>query len=110
MQTFYWPDSIKKIKKFLREYAQARHTLIHKHSWQDLKLRKIELFYLNKLDDPTENDEWKKTLKHYRARYLGDYISEKKSEFMKVNTKLSTLLIDLFDLLLIEYNRQKVKL
>lgn len=103
-------NSIKKIKKFLSDYAQARHTLIHKHSWQDLKLKKIELFYLNKFDDPSESDEWKKTLKLYRARFLGEYISEKKSEFMEINTSLSSLLIDLFDLLLIEYNRQKAKL
>ena len=103
-------NSIKKIKKFLKDYAQARHTLIHKHSWQDLKLRKIELFYLNKLDDPSENDELKKRLKQYRARYLGDYISEKKSEFMEINKSLSNLLIDLFDLLLIEYDQQKAKL
>ncbi len=103
-------SSIKRIKKFLKDYAQARHTLIHKHSWQDLKLRKIELFYLNKFDDPSKSDEWENGLKRYRAKYLGEYITEKKTEFKQANTKIAILINDLFDLLLIEYNKQKIKL
>lgn len=103
-------SSIKKIKKSLKDYAQARHTLIHKHSWQDLKLRKIELFYLNTLDDPSQSDEWKTRLKQHRARFLGEYISEKKTEFKKINSSLAVLLSELFDLLLTEYNQQKIKL
>ena len=103
-------NSIKKIKKFLKDYAQTRYTLIHKHSWQDLKLRKIELFYLNDLVDPQKSDEWKKGFKQYRARFLGDYISEKKTEFKEINTQLANLINDLFNLFQNEYTNQKAKL
>jgi len=103
-------SSIKKIKKYLKDYAQARHTLIHKHSWQDLKLRKIELFYLNSLDDPDQSDELKTELKNYRTNFLREYLIEKRTEFAEINSGLSTLLDELFSLLLDEYNRQKVKL
>jgi len=60
-------NKIKAIQKFLQDYAQTRHTLIHKHSWLDLGLRKIELFYLNDLTKSQENDEWRKVLKYHRA-------------------------------------------
>ncbi|MGD0656976.1 MAG: Cthe_2314 family HEPN domain-containing protein [Syntrophorhabdales bacterium] len=102
--------SIKAIQKFLHDYGQARHTLIHRHSWLDLRLREIELFYLSERTDTGQNDEWGKFLKHYRANHLREYLAEKKGEFAKVNADLGHLLDQLFTTLLEEYERQKRKL
>ncbi|MBW2647716.1 MAG: hypothetical protein JRE23_16385 [Deltaproteobacteria bacterium] len=101
---------IKAVKKFLQEYEQARHTLIHKHSWLDFKLRRIELFYLQDLEGPPESDAWKGNLKTFRANYLRDYIAEKKAEFSKINEGLAELLDELLGALLDEYERQKHRL
>jgi hypothetical protein len=101
---------IKSIKKYLKDYEQARHTIIHKHSLLDVKLKKLKLFYLHNLKDLPENEKWKQDFKVARANYLRDYISDKKDEFFKVNDGLGELLSDLFDQLLEEYERQKDKL
>jgi len=103
-------SKIKGIQKYLKDYAQARHTLLHKHSYLDVKLRKIELFYLHDLKDIPEDDEWKNKLKVFRENYLRDYIAEKKEEFYNVNRDLYIVLNELFDLLWEEYERQKTSL
>lgn len=100
-------SAIKRVQKYLKDYSQVRHTLIHKHSYMDVKLRKIELFYLNNLNNFRKDDSLKKELKQYRANYLRDYIAEKKDEFSTINSGLFERLNNLFNLLLEEYERQK---
>jgi len=100
----------KAIQKYLGNYAQSRHTLIHKHSWLDVKMRRIELFYLHDLDAISNDNEWKDRLRSRRSVYLRDYIAEKKTEFMKINEDLATLIADLFTELSGEYKRQVEKL
>ncbi len=99
--------AIKGVQKYLKDYAQARHTLIHKHSYMDVKLRKIELFYMNNLENLPHDDTWKKNLKSFRSNYLRDFIAEKKDEFSNINTGLFKRLGELFDVLWEEYERQK---
>lgn len=96
----------KAIQKYLKDYAQARHTLIHKHSWLDVKMRRIELFYLHDLDSISKDKEWKDRLKSMRSVYLRDFIADKKAEFMKTNEDLAVLISDLFTELSGEYKRQ----
>ena len=83
---------------------------MHKHSWLDLELREIELFYLNDLTESHQSDKWRKSLRHYRAKYLREYLGKKKGEFSKINSDLAVLLDQLFTSLLEEYERQKGKL
>ena len=101
---------VKAIRNFLKEYAQARHTLIHKHSYQDANMRKLELFYMNDLDSLDEEDEWKSHLKTYRARYLKEFLGQKKDEFKNINNGLGEKLNSLFIELAQEYKRQIIKL
>ncbi|MES1933856.1 hypothetical protein T35B1_14684 [Salinisphaera shabanensis T35B1] len=99
-------SKIKAVKKFLADYAQARHTLIHKHSWLDAKMRRLELFYMHDLDALSDDKEWKKRLRYVRSQYLRDFISEKKDEFNQLNEALAVKVSDLFAELGGEYQRQ----
>jgi hypothetical protein len=98
------PRKLKKIRKFLSDFAQTRHSLIHKHSLLDAKLRTIELFYLRGMEEG--EPEWIERLKSFRAQYLRDYVGEKKAEFKKINSELSVLLEQLFGEFVKEYDRQ----
>jgi len=103
------PDVVSKTKavqKYLKDYAQARHTLIHKHSYLDVKMRRLELFYLHDLDALPKDDAWKDNFKSFRAQYLKEFLSEKKGEFQKMNNGLAERLNDLFGELRQEYKRQ----
>ena len=99
-------SAIKRVQKYLKDYAQHRHTLIHKHSYMDVKLKKIELFYLHDVNNSSD-DEWKKRVKSFRANYLRDFIAEKRAEFRKVNNELFLKVDELLVLLCEEYERQK---
>lgn len=96
---------VKAVQKYLKDYAQTRHTLVHKHSWLDVKMRRIELFYMRSLEDMPEN-EWKQRLKSFRSVYLRDFISEKKREFTALNHGLGAKIEELFSGLQTEYKRQ----
>lgn len=98
--------AVKSISKYLSEHEQVRHTLIHRHSLIDKDLKKIELFYLNNfehLDDEAEI----KTYKYVRTEHLKRFLSEKKAEFIEVNSELYVLINALFVVLKPEYERQK---
>ena len=103
-------SEIKSVNKFLSDYAQKRNTLIHKHSWRDVKLRKIELFYVTNIEELKLTQKEKINLKSFRARKLKEYISEKKIEFNDINIGLYNKLNSLFSSLKPEYLRQKQRI
>lgn len=75
---------IKAVKKYLQDYSQERHTLIHKHSLVDAKMRRIEVLYLRDLDVLGEDETWVEEVKAYRARVLKAFIAEKKLSLKKL--------------------------
>jgi len=97
---------VKRISKYLNDHEQIRHTLIHRHSLIDKKLKKIEFFYLNDFDH-IEDEEKVKVYKYVRSNHLKRYIAAKKEEFMRVNDSLFELINELLTLLMPEYERQK---
>ena len=102
--------NIKQVKKYLETYSQKRNTLIHKHSWRDVKLRKLELFYLNRIEEMSISPEGKKRFKNYRAQKLKEYITEQKGEFAQINKELAAKIDPLFLSLKPEYLRQKQRI
>lgn len=101
---------IKAVKNFLEGYSQARHTVIHRHSYVDAKLRRIEFLYLHDIGKLIGEEQWKESLKHLRYTHIRNYLAEKKVEFLQINDKLSLLLDSLFLSFLDEYVIQKRKL
>lgn len=102
--------AVKKVQKYLKDYSQTRHTLIHKHSYLDVKLKKIELFYMQNIEEFSGSEVNKKRLKSFRSNYLRNFIAEKKEEFKNINNGLFLKLGELFDLLWEEYERLKKSL
>ena len=103
-------SEVKSVKRFLSDYAQKRNTLIHKHSWRDVKLREIELFYMTNIEELKLTQKEKINLKSFRAEKLKEYISEKKIEFKDINIGLYDKLNTLFLSLKSEYLRQKQRI
>lgn len=101
---------IKAVKKCLDVYAQSRHTLIHKHSYLDVDLKRVERMYMADLSRSKDSTERIKNLRLFRARYLGDFVQKKKTEFASINSKLSEHMEALLTALQGEYQRQKGKL
>jgi hypothetical protein len=101
---------IKQLKKYLDSFAQERHTLLHRHSLtSDERLRRIEYLYMRDLEALGRPTEWVKSIKAFRANYLREYVVEKKTEFVAINTKLAEHLDALFTMLHVEYKSQRAE-
>lgn len=98
------PSKFKPIKKYLKKLCDDRNTIIHRHSYLDKQLRKLELFYHKK------NDDVDKESKSFRSTKLKEYIKAKKQCYNRYNQDLFELFPDLFDELLDEYRKQRDKL
>lgn len=92
------------IKKHLKKLYNERNTIIHRHSYLEKELRKLELFY--------EADKKKidSRIKTFRTQKLKEYLEKKKEEYSSNNQKLFELIPVLFDELLIEYKKQRNRL
>lgn len=99
---------LKALRKTLDSYAQDRHTIIHKHSLHDEKMRRIELFYQDAILDVMDSDR-KAGLKAFRANCLREFVASKKQEFNEMNAKLAVSVHNLLETLAVEYEFQKTQ-
>ncbi|QWM98033.1 hypothetical protein DGN21_00685 [Xanthomonas sp. MLO165] len=105
------PKLLKAVKKTIENHAQDRHKLIHRHSHMDPQLRKIELLYMYSKE--TWKDDTNLTydrLTLHRAERIRTFTTKRKAEFVKINSVLVSALCPLFDELLLQYKRQKIRL
>ncbi|AMC33582.1 Cthe_2314 family HEPN domain-containing protein [Janthinobacterium sp. B9-8] len=105
------PKLLKAVKKSIDEHAQDRHQLIHRHSHMDRDLRKIELLYMHSKE--TWPDDGKLTYERlvtHRAERVRSFTTRRKAEFIDINTALVAALHPLFDEMLLQYKRQKLRL
>ncbi|WP_312395003.1 hypothetical protein [Chryseobacterium sp.] len=91
------------------KYVGERNTIVHKHSYLNEKLRKIEVLYessflfkLNKIDV--------EKAKFIRKDAITKYIKEIKIDFTNANNECITKLIPILDFLYQHYLRTKIKL
>lgn len=98
--------SYKEFKKENLKYVGERNTIVHKHSYLNEKLRKIEILYesnflfgLNKIDI-------EKT-KFVRKDIITRYIKEIKSDFNNANNECINKLIPVLDFLYQHYLKMK---
>lgn len=98
------PSKLSPIKKHLKKLYNERNTIIHRHSYLEKELRKLELFY------DVDKDIIDNRIKNFRTQKLKDYIKEKREDYSENNEKLFELLPTLLDELLIEYKKQRNKL
>lgn len=100
-------NELKKLSKFFRKFKEDRNTIIHRHSYMDLELRRIELFYMA---DLVEKDNYTSELKKYRSMALKKYISSVKEDFSNINDNVFNNLNCFFNKLVIEYENVKKRL
>lgn len=93
------PQVVKKLDAFLKKYSSDRNTVIHKHSFMDLELRKVQLMYFN--------EDFDSRLKYIRSQFLKKTIQAKKKQFEEINKKVAQHTTPIFDELLKEYRKQK---
>lgn len=105
------PTVVKKMKalrKLLNAYSQERHTIVHRHSLLDEKMRRIELFDQDAIIDAMSAEK-KARLKVFRTNYLREFVVSKKQEFGCFNSRLALAVQDLFDALVVEYAFQQAQ-
>lgn len=99
----------KEFKKQNSKYIGERNTIIHRHSYLDKKIRKIEVLYeshvlfkLNKINI--------EKAKFIRKDIITRYVKEFKSDFFNANTECITTLLPILDFLYEHYLKTKIKL
>ncbi len=102
------PRIFKPIKKYVVKHQENRNVIVHRHSYLDPELRKIEIIYSTNYEEMKIKD--RKTYKTFRAQYLSKYLKKKKMEFSKNNNELFKLLLPLFDELFKIFKKEKSRL
>ena len=103
---------LKSLQRSIKAQARERHEIVHRNSYQDPQLRRLELFYM--FDEDTWKDEPGKPsfqgLSHMRSQLLKQVVAEKKKEFSDINESL----FEKVDLLLLglheQYNKESLRL
>jgi hypothetical protein len=98
-------------KKSLKDYTGERNTIVHRHSFIDKQLKKIQLFYHLELTKGILADRGKiNGFKEVRKKLLTEFISDRKKEFQKTNESCFETLLPILDDLDDQYIKMKQKL
>jgi hypothetical protein len=98
------PNKFKPVKTYLNQFQRDRNTIIHRHSYLEKELRRLELFY------HPNNDDMEPRYKQFRTRQLTKYITEKKGKFNEQNEQLLALTDQFLTDLLPFYIKQRNRL
>lgn len=97
-------------RKVLSNYTAERNTIIHKHSYLDKQLKRIEIFYNPCFQNIMSNSSKATDFKEIIREELGFFLKEKKKEYDQVNETCFEKISPIFDELLKHYNKTKEKL
>jgi len=98
-------------RKSLKEYTGDRNTIVHRHSFLDKRLKRIQIFYHKELTQKMLADSEKESgFKEIRKRLLTKFLSDRKKEFHSTNEKCFKTIIPILDILEEQYKKMKLKL
>ncbi len=97
-----------KFKKTLNGYSSERNTIVHRHSYLNNQLKRIQMFY--HLDFVKKLLNEKPYFKHFRKQKLTEFIKEKKEEYHKTNESCFESMLPIFNDLNLHYEKMKQKL
>ena len=106
------PKHFNEFKKSLKDYAGERNTIVHRHSFINKQLRKIQIFYHKELTKGMLADkDIAVGFKEVRKGVLTKFISDRKKEFHATNETCFKTLVPILDILDEQYetNKQKLK-
>lgn len=99
------PNHFRLLNIILKEYKDGRNSIVHRHSYIDKSLFRIEQFYHLEIEkryfDKSSSEEIK-NFKNMRRALLRDFLSNIKSKFKKTNNKCFEITLLIFD----ELNKQ----
>lgn len=101
------PKNIKELQKVLQNYTGERNTIVHKYSYLNKQLKRLQIFYHPSVEEIYETKEKKEDFKYMRKEMLKEYISEKKEEFSNLNKECFSKLPAILDILLDHYKKTK---
>ncbi len=106
------PKLLKSLRRSIDSKAQDRHAIIHKHSYQEKSLRRLELFYMFNQEtwENRENSPSYEGLCHIRSQLMKEVVAEKKREYSEINKKICEVLYPLFTELHIHYDKFSAQL
>jgi hypothetical protein len=106
------PQLLKAVRKTIQGKAEDRNAIVHKHSYMDPKLRRLELLYMHTEETwrPERSEMTYRNLCHARSQQMREVTSAKKEEFRKINTALVAALLPLLTELHAQYETRKKRL
>ena len=106
------PQLLKAVRNTIKHKADERNEIVHRHSYSEPEIRKIELLYMHSEHTWESNGKSLpyKNLCYVRSQRLKSVIAEKKEEFKAINTSLVSALDTLFTELHAQYNKEKARL
>lgn len=105
------PQLLKAVRKTLEPKATARNEIVHKHSYSDPALRRLELFYMQSEATWASSDQRIpfKNLTHIRSQLMKQASTSKRAEFEAINVAVLDKLLPLLTELNAQYQLQKAR-
>ncbi|MES2396112.1 MAG: Cthe_2314 family HEPN domain-containing protein [Bacteroidota bacterium] len=107
------PKHFNEFRKSLKGYTGERNTIVHRHSFLNKELKRIQIFYHKDLAKKilSDNDkEYASGFKEIRKGMLSKFLAYKKKEIHSTNEKCFKTIIPILDVLEIQYKKTKQKL
>lgn len=105
------PKHYNEFKKTLKEYTGDRNTIVHRHSFLDKQLKRIQIFYHKELTRKMLVDNEKGGgFKEIRKGVLTKFLTDRKKEFHTTNEKCFKSILPILDELDDQYKKMKQKL
>ncbi len=100
-------SAVKKLEKLLDRYAAQRNEVIHAGSFQEDRLRVLEMYYVLENAERVEGKQPSRDYAGLKSEMSREIVTEKKKEFTAFNAELAACLIEVFAALAPCYTREE---
>lgn len=106
------PQLLKALRKTIQGKAEDRNAIVHKHSYMEPKLRRLEVLYMHTEEtwQPKRPEMTYKNLCYVRSQQMREVTATKKAEFSAINAALVQALLPLLTELHSQYELHKKRL
>ncbi|UUZ76252.1 hypothetical protein LP414_33950 [Polaromonas sp. P1(28)-13] len=106
------PQLLKVVRNTIKHKTDDRNEIVHRHSYMEPELRKLELLYMHTEETWGASDKKLpyKNLCYVRSQRMKKITMDKKTEFQSINKALVSALVPLFTALHEQYAKEKERL
>ncbi len=101
------PKTVKRLEKLLERYAEQRNEVIHSGSFQEDRLRMLEMYYIVENAEHIEGKTSSFDYASLKSEMTRKIVTDKKNEFSAFNIELAACLIDVIAVLVPCYTREE---